>query len=72
MTALLVRPAMTTIDGSIFDVFLAILYPVGDIVILVLVLLLVLRQSMSWRNGLILIGATIFFYLTSTFSINPI
>ena len=61
LTALLVRPAMTTIDGSIFDVFLAILYPVGDIVILVLVLLLVLRQRISWRNGLILSGATMFF-----------
>jgi len=61
LTALLVRPAMTTIDGSIFEVFLAILYPVGDVVILVLVLLLVFRQRMSWRNGLILIGATMFF-----------
>ena len=61
LTALLVRPAMTTIDGSIFEVFLAIVYPVGDVVILVLVLLLVFRQRMSWRNGLILIGATMFF-----------
>ena len=72
LTALLVRPAMTTIEGGIFEVFLAILYPVGDIVILVLVLLLVLRQRISWRNSLLLIGATTFFSLTSTFSINPI
>ncbi|NDC81749.1 MAG: hypothetical protein EBZ79_03720, partial [Actinobacteria bacterium] len=61
LTALLVRPAMTSIEGSIFEVFLAILYPVGDIVILVLVLILVLRQRISWRNGLILIGAAMFF-----------
>ena len=61
LTALLVRPAMTTIEGSIFEVFLAILYPVGDIVILVLVLLLVLRQRISWRNNLLLFGATTFF-----------
>lgn len=61
ITALLVRPAMTTIEGSIFEVFLAILYPVGDVVILVLVLLLVLRQRISWRNSLLLIGATTFF-----------
>ena len=61
LTALLVRPAMTTIEGGIFEVFLAILYPVGDIVILVLVLLLVLRQRISWRNSLLLIGATTFF-----------
>jgi diguanylate cyclase (GGDEF)-like protein len=61
LTALLVRPAMTTIEGSIFEVFLAILYPVGDIVILVLVLLLVLRQRISWRNSLLFMGATTFF-----------
>ena len=52
---------MTTIEGSIFEVFLAILYPVGDIIILVLVLLLVLRQRISWRNSLLFIGATTFF-----------
>jgi len=61
LTALLVRPAMTSIEGSVFEVFIAIFYPVGDVVILVLVLLLVLRQRASWRNSLLLIGATIFF-----------
>ena len=35
--------------------------PVGDIVILVLVSLLVYRQRMSWRNGFLLFGTSIFF-----------
>ena len=61
LTALLVRPAMTSIKGSVFEVFLAIFYPVGDIVILVLVSLLVYRQRMSWRNGFLLFGTSIFF-----------
>ncbi len=60
LSAFLIKPAMTSIPGSTFQVFLAILYPVGDIVILVTVLTLVSIQSMSTRNTLLTLGAAIY------------
>jgi hypothetical protein len=58
LAAFLVKPAMASISGSTFQVFLTIFYPVGDIVILVSVLTLISVQSLSMRNILLILGAT--------------
>ena len=44
LSAFLIRPAMTEIQGTSFQVFLAILYPVGDIVLFVSVFTLSIVQ----------------------------
>lgn len=54
--AFLIRPAMTSISGTSFDVFVSILYPVGDIVIFVAVVTLAALQSFSVRNLLLILG----------------
>lgn len=60
LAAFLIRPAMTEIDGSNFQVFLAILYPVGDIVLFGAVLTLTIIQRLSARNLFILLGIGIY------------
>lgn len=69
--AFLIRPAMTSIAGSSFEVFLSILYPVGDIVLFVTVLTLAAMQRFSIRNLLMMAGISSyaisdFYFLYST------
>lgn len=54
--AFLIRPAMTSISGSSFEVFLAILFPVGDIVLFVAALTFAALQPFSIRNLLLILG----------------
>lgn len=60
LTAFLLKPAMTGISGSGFEVFIAILYPVGDVVLVLSTLTLLLIRSFSFRSGLLLIGISIY------------
>ncbi len=50
------KPAGAEIIGSEFEVFLAILYPIGDLVLLLTVLSIVLLQHLTFRNFFILLG----------------
>ena len=58
--AFLLKPAMASISGTRLEVFVAILYPVGDLVIFVATLVLVFVRSLSWRSALLLMGITIY------------
>ena len=54
------KPATANIEGSEFEVFLAILYPIGDLVLLLTVLTIVLLQHLMPRNLLIMVGVLIY------------
>jgi diguanylate cyclase (GGDEF)-like protein len=56
LSAFLIRPAMTSISGNSFEVFLAILYPVGDVVLLVSVLTLSALHGVTMRNVFLIMG----------------
>lgn len=60
LSAFLIRPAMTSIDGSTFEVFLAIFYPVADVVLLVTVMTLVTLHRYSLRNLLLIVGVGVY------------
>ena len=60
LSAFLLKPAMTGISGSGFEVFIAILYPVGDVVLVLSTLTLLLIRSFSFRSGLLLVGISIY------------
>lgn len=60
LAAFLIRPAMTNVAGTRVEVFLAILYPVGDIVLFLATLTLTIMRSLSWRSALMLTGITIY------------
>ncbi len=60
LASLLLKPAMLRLDGSTEAVFLAILYPIGDIVLLVIVMLAIWMQKFSLRSILLFMGATLF------------
>jgi diguanylate cyclase (GGDEF)-like protein len=60
LTAFLLRPAMLTFTGSAFTVFLSILYPVGDIVILATSLVYLLLNPISKRSFLLFAGLLAF------------
>ena len=59
-SAFLIRPAMTEIQGSTFQIFLAILYPVGDIVLFVSVFTLSVIQRLSLRSIFLIAGVGIY------------
>ena len=63
LTAFLLKPAMVEFDGSPFTVFISILYPVGDIVILAMALVYALLNPISKRL-LILVSGLIAFALS--------
>lgn len=58
--AFLLKPAMSNISGSKLEVFVAIIYPVGDVVLFVATLVLVFIRSLSWRSAFLLSGITIY------------
>ena len=60
LTAFLIRPAMTSISGSSFEVFLAIFYPVGDVVLLVSAITLSALHKLSLRNTSLTLGIAIY------------
>jgi diguanylate cyclase (GGDEF)-like protein len=61
----LLRPAMSGLSGTRFEVFIAILYPVGDVILLISTVALTFLRSISLRSFLLLIG--IFTYALSDF-----
>ena len=60
LTAFLLKPAMLTFEGSAFAVFVSILYPVGDIVILAMALVYLLLNPISKRSLLLCFGLLAF------------
>jgi diguanylate cyclase (GGDEF)-like protein len=60
LASLLLQPAMVKFEGSALDVFLAILYPIGDIVLLAIALILTGLRKVSLRTVLLLLGFGIF------------
>ena len=68
LTAFLLKPAMIGFTGSAFSVFISILYPVGDIVILAMILVYVLLTPIS-RRSLLLAGGLLSFALGDLFFI---
>lgn len=60
LASLLLQPAMVKFEGSALDVFLAILYPIGDLVLLAIALILTGLRRISLRTLLILLGFAIF------------
>ena len=60
LSSLFLKPATAEIPGTQYEVFLTIVYPVGDLVLLLTVMGIVLLQRLTPRNLLFLIGVTIF------------
>lgn len=60
LASLLLQPAMVKFEGTALDVFLAILYPIGDLVLLAIALILTGLRRISIRTLLILLGFGIF------------
>jgi diguanylate cyclase (GGDEF)-like protein len=56
LTAFFLKPAMLTFEGSAFTVFLSILYPVGDIVILAMALVYLILNPISKRSLVLCFG----------------
>ena len=60
LSTLFLNPAASEISGAQYEVFLTIVYPVGDLVLLLTVIGIVILQRLTSRNSLFLIGVTIF------------
>ena len=56
LTAFFLKPAMLTFEGSAFAVFLSILYPVCDIVILAMALIYLILNPISKRSLILCFG----------------
>lgn len=67
ISSLLLRPALLAFDGSPFEVFLSILYPIGDLVLVAASLSLVVLQHRSVRSLAMFSGVTIFAITDLTF-----
>ena len=63
LTAFVLKPAMVGLDGSAWQVFISILYPVGDIVLLSMVLVYLLLNPLSRRS--IFLGLGLLSFATS-------
>jgi diguanylate cyclase (GGDEF)-like protein len=68
LTAFLLKPAMIGFEGSSFTVFISIIYPVGDIVILAIALAYALLNPVSIRS-LLLCGGLLLFSFSDLFFI---
>ena len=66
ISSLLLRPAQLRFDGESYQVFLSILYPVGDLVLVATCLSLIILQHRSLR-GLCLFAGVLTFALTDLF-----
>ena len=60
ISSLLLRPAQLRFDGKSYEVFLSILYPVGDLVLVATCLSLIILQHRSFRGLSIFLGILIF------------
>ncbi len=60
ISSLLLRPALLAFDGSSFEVFLSILYPIGDLILVAVSLSLVVLQHRSLRSLAMFAGVVIF------------
>ena len=60
ISSLLLRPAQLRFDGKSYEVFLSILYPVGDLVLVTTCLSLIILQHRSFRGLSIFLGILIF------------
>ena len=60
IASLLLKPAMLHFEGSAFSVFFAILYPVGDVVVVGLNLALTVQQRFNGRALVLLVGTITF------------
>ena len=60
LSSFFLKPASGEISGSQFEVFLTIVYPVGDLILLLTVIGIVILQRLSARTLLFLLGTTIF------------
>lgn len=56
LTAFILKPAMLTFEGSAITVFISILYPVGDIVILAMAVVYLILNPISKRSLLLCFG----------------
>ena len=60
ISSLLLRPAQMRSDGQSYEVFLSILYPVGDLVLVATCLSLIILQHRSMRGLSLFLGILIF------------
>lgn len=60
IASLLLKPASKEIVGTSLEVFLAITYPIGDLLLLLTVMTIVIMDHVTLRNLLILSGVTAF------------
>ena len=60
ISSLLLRPAQMRFDGQSYEVFLSILYPVGDLVLVATCLSLIFLQHRSMRGLSLFLGILIF------------
>jgi len=60
ISSLLLRPAQLRFDGENYEVFLSILYPVGDLVLVATCLSLIILQHRSLRGLSLFLGVLIF------------
>ena len=60
LATLFLRPAQNELSGTQLEVFLTIIYPVANLILLLTVLLIVILEGIKWRNFLFLIGISIF------------
>ena len=60
ISSLLLRPAQMRFDGQSYEVFLSILYPVGDLVLVATCLSLIILQHRSMRGLSLFLGVLIF------------
>jgi diguanylate cyclase (GGDEF)-like protein len=56
IASFLLRPAMAGLSGTRFEVFVAILYPVGDVILLISTITLTFLRSITLRSFLLLVG----------------
>jgi len=60
ISSLLLRPAQMQFDGTSYEVFLSVLYPVGDLVLVATCLSLIVLQHRSLRGITLFVGISIF------------
>lgn len=60
LSSFLLKPASNEIVGTPFEVFLAIVYPIGDLILFLTVIGIVIMQRLSARNLIFLLGVTCF------------
>lgn len=60
ISSLLLRPAQMKFNGSSYEVFLSVLYPVGDLVLVATCLSLIVLQHRSLRGITLFVGISIF------------